>query len=208
MNNAAEVLPEWLDVSRETQTGLLGLLALVARWNPTINLVSDSSLGQGWTRHILDSAQLWKLADAREGIWLDLGSGGGFPGLVIALIAKEKAPDLQITLVESDRRKCVFLSEAARQLGIKIDLRNCRIDALDPIGARVVSARALAPLGTLLHHAKRHLAASGVTLFPKGQAFEAELNLARGPFSFDCEVIPSQTDPAAVILRIENVENA
>ena len=207
MIDGAQDLPDWLNVSRETHSKLGELLSLVERWNRTINLVSVGSLGHGWTRHVLDSAQLWKFAGSVDGPWLDIGSGGGFPGLVIAVIAQERRPAFQTVLVEADRRKCVFLTEAARQLSLDVVVRNERIETLGAVCAPVVSARALAPLDGLLRNAVRHMAPGGVALFPKGQQFELELELAKVHWRFDCEIIKSRTDPSAVVLRIENIEH-
>lgn len=207
MSEMVKNLPEWLSVSRETQTKLQQLLDLLCRWNRTINLVSTNSLHQGWTRHILDSAQLWTVSRTTGGTWLDLGSGGGLPGLVIALIAKEKDPLMRLKLVESDQRKCVFLSEAARQLALDVNICNHRIEDLGTCAASVVSARALAPLAVLIGHAKLQLSQTGVALFPKGQNFGAELASAREQWHFDCEVIESRTESTAVVLRIENIEH-
>jgi 16S rRNA (guanine527-N7)-methyltransferase len=207
MSAEVQDLPEWLSVSRETHCRLKTLLELVARWNPRINLVSAGSLNHGWSRHILDSAQLWIVAGATEGGWLDIGSGGGFPGLVIAILADELAPSVPVTLVESDRRKCVFLTETARQLGVRVGVRRERVESMEAMAAAVVSARALAPLNSLLHNASRHLASGGVALFPKGQSFRSELALARDHWQFNCEAIKSLTDPNAVVLRIENIEH-
>lgn len=207
MTGNAQELPEWLNVSRETHTKLQEILGLVERWNRTINLVSAGSLGQGWTWHVLDFAQLWSIGNAVDGPWVDIGSGGGFPGLVIAAIAQEQRPALQVVLVEFDRRKCVFLTEVARQLCLDVVVRTGRVEALTSAAAQVLSARALAPLDALLISARRHLAPGGLALFPKGQSFELELEAARAHWHFDCEVIKSRTDPLAVILRIENIEH-
>ena len=200
-------VPDWLDVSRETQDKLRQFLALVAKWNPTINLVSAGSITDGWTRHIIDSAQLWNAAPLQSGLWLDVGSGGGFPGLVIAIIARERAPNLKILLVEADRRKCVFLSEAARQLNLVAEVTADRIEMLEAKSASVISARAVGSLDNLLQSAVRHLAPNGVALFPKGQNFEQELASARQHWRFDCKAMPSLTDPKSAVLRIENIQH-
>ena len=207
MRSSAEGQPDWLNVSRETYSKLEELLALATKWNRKINLVSSSSLLDGWTRHILDSAQLWGAAGVQNGLWLDIGSGGGFPGLVIAIIADECAPNMRISLIESDRRKSVFLSEAARQLGLKVDVHSDRVEKMKGLAASVISARAMAPLDELLGLAKQHLGTVGVAVFPKGQNFEVELAGARKHWRFDCDVIQSNTDPRAVVLRIENIQN-
>ena len=208
MSALAEDLPEWLNVSRETHAKLQEHLGIVAKWNSRINLVSGASLAEGWLRHVLDSAQLWGAAPTDSITWLDIGSGAGFPGLVIAIIAQELAPDLRVSLVESDRRKSVFLLQAVRELGLQVVVRAARLENLEAAGAAVISARALAPLDTLLQGAKRHLQPGGVALFPKGQNFSHELLAAQRRWQFDCDVLPSKTDPRAVILRIGNILDA
>jgi len=99
-----------LDVSRETLDALKCFEDLVVLWNPAINLISNSSVSDLWSRHIVDSAQLFLFTLPDEGLWLDVGSGGGFPGIVVSIIAKELAPSLRVVLVESDKRKCVFFT--------------------------------------------------------------------------------------------------
>ena len=113
-----------LSVSRETLQRLYSYEMMVSRWNSTINLVSKASLKGLWDRHIVDSSQIYSCAQPEAGLWLDLGSGGGFPGVVIAIIAKELSPKLEIVLVESDTRKCIFLRSVMRELGIGARVEN------------------------------------------------------------------------------------
>lgn len=197
-----------LDVSRETIERLRALTALLLKWNPAINLVARSTLPMAWDRHILDSAQLYRLAPARVAHWADLGSGGGFPGLVIAALAAELDPARRITLVDSDQRKCTFLRQAARELGLtNVHVRSERIDSTEPLGADVLSARALAPLSDLCAFALRHLAPSGLALFPKGANHAEEQAQAGRDWRFRLSVFPSDTDPAAVVLALEAIEH-
>lgn len=205
MDVNASVLPDWLNVSRETASLLADFVALVEKWNPAINLVSKSSIARIWERHLYDSAQIFLHApkDARH--WVDLGSGAGFPGLVVAILAREATPDLRVTLVEADQRKSTFLSQAVRQLGLKVAVLTQRIEAIPPQGADILSARALAPLTDLCHHAHRHLAPNGVALFPKGQQAEDEILHARRVWAFDLIRYPSKTDAGASILAVKNV---
>ncbi len=193
------------NVSRETLDRLDRYAALLEKWNPAINLVSRTTLPDLWTRHFLDSAQLFSLLPAGATHWADLGSGGGFPGLIIAILAAEAAPALKITLVESDARKSVFLSTTARALGLPTIVETARIEALAPLAADVLSARALGPLPQLLSHAARHLTPDGMALFPKGAAHAQELAEARLAWTFTAENIPSKTDPDAVILSIRGI---
>lgn len=193
------------DVSRETSERLRIYAELIEKWNPVINLVSRSTLGDLWTRHFVDSAQLYRLAAGDLRNWADLGSGGGFPGLVIAILAAGEGRPLDMTLVESDQRKAAFLATVARQTGLDLTVRAARIEVLEPLGAQVLSARALAPLDQLVQHAARHLSPDGVALFPKGAQHAAELKGALEKARFSYEKVASATDPDAVIYRIWGV---
>lgn len=199
----AEVFEREIDVSRETLAQLGRYEALLRKWNPAINLVSAATLDVMWTRHFLDSAQLFDLVGIKEGHWVDLGSGGGFPGLVIAILAFD-AP-LRVTLVESDQRKAAFLTTVARELGLKVRVLAERAEKLPPQKADILSARALAPLTTLLGFAERHLAPSGTAIFPKGGAQQDEVAEAENHWTFEMEACSSRTDPAAVVLKIKGV---
>ncbi len=192
-------IPDWLNVSRETIEKLDRFVAEVLRWNPAINLVSKPSIADIWLRHVLDSAQLFPLAES-HGKWADFGAGGGFPGIVLAIMG---AP--QMILVESDQRKATFLRQIARQLSLPVTVLAQRIDAVEPLAARTVSARALASLTDLLGHVTPHLAPNGRAIFPKGRGYEEELQLAQADWVFDANRIPSRTDPEAAILMIENI---
>lgn len=200
--NTAEKFQEKFNVSRETMLMLTQYLVVLTKWNPKINLVSNSTLQNAWHRHFADSAQLWALAPEGATSWIDIGSGAGFPGLVVAAIASEKAPDMRITLVESDRRKCIFLQTVAREMGITVRIISERIEAIDPMNADILSARALAPLAQLLEFAEQHLKPTGTCLFPKGARANSELTAATSSWHIQNEVFPSQTDSEAVILRI------
>ena len=192
-------------VSRETLDRLQCLDLLLQKWNPAINLVSAQTLGQVWLRHFLDSAQVFDCADGHPDSWVDLGSGGGFPGLVVAILACEESPRMRISLVESDKRKAAFLLTAVRELGLSANVIADRIETIAPLNAEVVSARALAPLHVLLGFAHRHLASNGVALFAKGVHWQDEVALAEKTWSFSCEATKSVTDPLAVILKIKGL---
>lgn len=197
-----------LSVSRETIQTLEAFEALVRRWNPVINLVSKASLPELWSRHITDSAQLLALCPLGAVRWYDLGSGGGFPGIVIAALSKELQPQLKVSLVEADLRKATFLRESCRALALNAEVHSERIESLAPANADVLSARALAPLTDLLAYADQHLADSGVALFPKGNQYESELIDARKAWSFDVDPVPSLLDNKSAILEIRNVRRA
>ncbi len=205
MTSTVEPTIPGLDVSRETIQALERYEALVRRWTPAINLVAKSTVPAIWPRHILDSAQLFALAPATCLRWADLGSGGGFPGVVVAVLAKELRPAMHVTLVESDLRKATFLREAVRELELPASVISERIESLTPLHADVLSARALASLSDLLGFAERHLTQDGVCLFPKGERFADEINDARIAWDFDIDVQPSLSDGKAAILVIRNI---
>lgn len=197
--------PPWLDVSRETIANLERMLQEVLRWNSAINLISPGTKDTAWTRHVLDSAQLIDFVVGRSGHWVDLGSGGGFPGLVLAVIAKETAPNLRFTLVESDQRKATFLQQTARTLAVDVSVVAERAERLGPLEADVISARALRVLADLLPYAHRHLRPSGIALFLKGVSFQQEVTVARQEWSFDAECLPSRTNPSAGLVVVRNI---
>lgn len=179
-------------------------LTLLLTWNTRINLIAEATPEAIRARHIKDSLQLLPLIPDGTAPLADLGSGGGFPGLVLALPSERP-----IHLVESDRRKAAFLTEAAARLGLRhVTVHASRIEAarLPPIG--VVTARALAPLPALLAHAARLLGPGGVALFPKGRSATAELTDAAREWTFRAERFASRTDPEATILRLTDIQRA
>ncbi|QDL93603.1 16S rRNA (guanine(527)-N(7))-methyltransferase RsmG [Paroceanicella profunda] len=193
------------DVSRETLAALEAYAALIRKWSPKINLVAASTLTDIWSRHFSDSAQIFRHGPQGARSWLDLGSGGGLPGLVVAILAREAMPELVVTLVESDVRKCVFLREVIRQLGLSVPVKTMRIEALPAGQYDVISARALAALPALLAYAEPLLAPGGKCLFLKGEKVESELTLAAADWHIEVEQIESLTDPNARILSISEV---
>jgi len=196
------------DVSRETSERLRIYAALVEKWNPRINLVSRASLQYLSTRHIADSTQLYDLAPHPVAHWADLGAGGGFPGLVIAILGQEAGTPERITLVESDARKSAFLRTVIRETGIAATVLTERIEVAEPLGADILSARALADLTTLLGFAERHLAPGGTAIFPKGASWRQEIAEAQSKWQFTSHVDKSKTDPDAVILHVTGVARA
>lgn len=191
-------------VSRETMERLGTYNALLTRWQKTINLVAPSTVDQAWARHFADSAQLFDLAPRMSRTWLDLGSGGGFPGLVVAAMAREFRPELTMTLVESDIRKCGFLREAARKMDIDVNILPSRIGDIPRQVADVVSARALSNLEKLLHYAKPHTSPKTCFLLPKGLTYAEELETVPNDWQIKAEVIESVTDSDAVVLRFRS----
>lgn len=193
-----------LNVSRETLERLEAYMRLIEKWTIKINLISKASIPHIWNRHIRDSAQIYNLAPPCKN-WLDLGSGGGFPGIVVAIIAAEKSPDTKVTLVESDQRKCAFLRSALRELSLVGSVISERIETLHPQNADVLSARALADLDGLLAFSDRHLSPAGVGIFPKGENWQKEHSAAQERWSYRCEAITSNSNPAAAVLKIEDI---
>lgn len=205
---AAQAGPVLKELPARCLPDLERFVALVERWNPAVNLVSRSTVADIWTRHVADSAQLARLAPGLARSWVDLGSGGGFPGLVVAIIAKETRPGLRVLLIESDHRKAAFLVEAARALEVPVEVRSERAETAAPIAADVVSARAVASLVQLLPLAVRHLAPGGVALLPKGAAYTEEIRRAKGAgWTFHHDVTPSETDQAGVILTVKEIRH-
>jgi 16S rRNA (guanine527-N7)-methyltransferase len=195
------------DVSRETIDRLRLLEELVVKWNPAINLVSKPSLAHLWERHIVDSMPLFEIAGQDSRTWCDFGSGGGFPGLVVASVARELGPQTTVTLVEADSRKCVFLREAARQMDLEVAVLNQRVEDMAPVGARVISARALAPLKKLCDLVAVHAAPGGQYIFPKGARYDEELLDVRRAWSFDLVKHESLTEPSGSILVLRNLHH-
>lgn len=181
--------------------------ALVLKWNPTINIVAKSTLSDIGNRHIIDSVQLIQCGDSAQRRWLDIGSGGGFPGLVVAILAASQLPQLKVTLVESDKRKSVFLREAARQLELQVEVIAARVEDIPPQCADVVSARALASLDCLLGLASTHLAPNGVCAFLKGANVDPELAEARNHWVFDLERSESITDGRSSVLFLKGLKH-
>ncbi|MDK3017858.1 16S rRNA (guanine(527)-N(7))-methyltransferase RsmG [Pseudodonghicola flavimaris] len=203
MRGAGALLEE-LNVSRETLSRLETFAELLKKWNPKINLVSRASLEHLWTRHIVDSVQVFRCVRP-QGQWVDMGSGGGFPGVIVAILAAEEAPELAVTLIESDQRKSAFLRTAARECGVACKVLSDRIESVPPQQADILSARALADLDALLGFAERHLKSTGTALFPKGISWGKECEQARRRWNFSAQPITSKTEPDAVILKIEGV---
>jgi 16S rRNA (guanine527-N7)-methyltransferase len=187
-------------VSRETLERLETYARLLRKWNPAINLVAPDSLGDLWRRHMLDSAQLAPLLPAGGGV-ADLGSGAGFPGLVLAILGR-----VEIHLVESDRRKAQFLREVSRETAAGAQVHPSRIEDLSPLSAAAVVARGLAPLDRLLDYVARHLAPGGQAILPKGQGWERELEAAGQRWRFAVEAHPSLTHAQGRILAISALE--
>jgi len=191
------------DVSRETLERLSAYLELLQRWQRAINLVGARTLKDPWRRHILDCAQLVEHVPSGAARVVDLGSGAGLPGLILALLGLSG-----VHLVESDQRKAQFLREAARATSAPVTVHATRIEQLEGFGADVVTARALAALPRLLDWAEPVLQPGGVCLFLKGANVERELTEARQSWHMQIEALRSRSDPSGVLLKLQGVRRA
>lgn len=191
------------DVSRETVQSLRQLSAELLRWNAKINLIGPATERDVWNRHILDSAQLIALVPSALN-WLDLGSGGGFPGLVVATMMKQRVGG-HVDLVDSNRKKAGFLQAMTGTLALPARVHAQRIEDVAVDGIEIVTARALAPLPLLLSFAHPWLATGATGLFHKGRDYAQEVEESARSWSFDLLEHRSAIDPASVILRITNL---
>lgn len=195
-----------MSVSRETAERFTLYETLLRRWNPKINLVSPATLPDLRTRHIDDCLQLVRLADPQGGEWVDLGSGGGLPGLVVAIACADRP--VTVRLVESDQRKAAFLRTVIRELDLpRASVLCARIEGIKSLNAAYVSARALAPLPRLMAYLEHHLAADGQAWLLKGAQWQSEVEEARRHWKFDLFSYPSETQHGAAILRISRLSH-
>lgn len=205
MNDRELALNE-LNVSRETIERLDSFVHELIRWNKKINLVSPKTLSEVWSRHILDSGQIVPHIPTTATNLCDLGSGGGFPGLVVAILVCQARPDLRFTLIDSDTRKCVFLRRMADRFQLKVNVLNKRIEQAEPVAADIITARALTSVNDLIGFGVRHLATGGEMLLLKGKTADEEIESALENWRFDHQKYASTSDPEATLLRIRNPE--
>ena len=194
-----------LNVSRETIDRLNKLESIVLKWNPKINLIAKSTIDSIWVRHICDSAQLFQYAPPNVSSWLDIGSGGGFPGIVMAAMSVGFGQKTEFTFVESDQRKAAFLRAAVRELDLKVTILAERIEEISPQKAEVITARALKSVVELLPMLERHLAPDGIAILPKGRTFADEIFVARQDWQFNMSEQISITDVDACILIVKDI---
>jgi len=188
-------------VSRETLAKLALLVDLLQKWQRAINLVAANTLQDVWRRHILDSAQLYPLLSPGTRSLIDIGSGAGFPGLVLAAMGVP-----EVHSVESDQRKCAFQREAARVAGLSVTIHAQRVESLPKMQADAIVSRACADLTQFLEYAFPFMAPSSQCLFIKGQQVERELTEAGKGWKMQTERFPSRTDPTGTVLRLSHVE--
>ena len=170
------------------------------RWGQRINLVGRASLHDPWRRHVLDSAQLHPLLPDDGGAVVDLGSGAGLPGLILAIMGAD-----QVHLEESNGRKCAFLARALRETGAEAGVHDCRVEDLAPFPAGVVTARACAPLPRLIGLAWPFVGGAGLCLFLKGRRADKELTDSAKKWTMVVSRSTSMSDPSGVILKVENL---
>lgn len=201
---SVDAFAEAFDVSRETCERLATYLDLLRRWQAAINLVGPSTLVDPWRRHVADSAQILPFLPRDTHVLVDLGSGAGLPGLILAILGVP-----EVHLVESDRRKAQFLREAARATGTSVTVHARRVEQVDdPIRADVVTARALAPLTRLLAMAEPFVGGSTRQIYLKGERAQQELAEARQEWHVSVDIHASRTDPTGAILCLRDVRRA
>ncbi len=189
------------DAAMETFDGYAEALA---RWQQSINLVGPKTLADPWRRHYLDSAQLLDYLPDKAATLVDIGSGAGFPGMVLAILLP-KVGGTQVELIESDQRKCVFLNEIKRLASAPATVHNVRAEAYDGPKGDVVTARACAPLARLLPWAAAVLKPGGRCLFLKGESVQDELTLARKDWKMQTQLHPSRSDSSGAILEVSDL---
>ncbi len=190
-------------VSRETEARLARYENLLLGRNQTLSLISDTTADIIWTRHFLDSAQLLPLIPEPDRPLVDIGTGAGFPGLVLAILGLPR-----VQLVEHNMQKVAFLRAVAETLDLPVTVHGMKSDAVKPFAAGTVTARALKPLDQLIGYGKRFLGAGSVCLFPKGRKAEEEMAVAARKWHMKAERFPSLTDPDSTIFRLSDVTEA
>ena len=193
------------NVSRETFDKLKSCQTMLSEWQQKFNLVSSNTLEDSWNRHFLDSAQLFPLLPKDAEVMYDFGSGAGFPGMVLAIMANEKMPRLQVNLVESTTKKTLYLNAVREQLGVRVNVLNDRIEKLPTAKADVITSRALASLNELLGYAVRFCKPETVCIFPKGKKYAEELAEAHRCWRFKCQILPSCQSEEGRILVITSL---
>ncbi len=193
------------NVSRETIERLELYLSLLEAWNPSAGMIAKSTFADIWFRHVLDSAQLLRHFpnEARTGV--DLGSGGGFPGMVLAVMSAERRPELQFALIEANQRRCQFLRHVSICTGVSVEVVSGRVESCVPQEADVVTSRGLASLIKLVGLAERHLKTGGTCVFPKGASHEVEIEEAEHVWEFTIENEPSVTREESAVLVLSDI---
>ncbi len=194
-----------LNVSRETLNGFYEYKALLYKWNEKINLVSKHTLINIWERHFLDSGQIIINVEASGKRWVDVGSGAGFPGLVVALLLRDRKVDCDLVLVEKNPKKVFFLKEVIRKLNLSVEVVNENIYTLEPLNADILTARAFSELNNLMEIAFRHRKKEGICLFLKGENYKIELDKTLNNWFFDYDIVGSLSSSSGNIIRVKKI---
>ena len=194
-----------LNVSRETLNGFYEYETLLSKWNEKINLVSKNTLVDIWERHFLDSGQIIKHVEASGKKWVDVGSGAGFPGLVVALLLRDRKIDCDLVVVEKNPKKVFFLNEVIRKLNLSVEVVNDNIDNLEPLNADILTARAFSELNNLIEIAFRHRKKEGICLFLKGENYKIELDKTLNYWFFDYDILDSLSSSSGKIIRVKKI---
>lgn len=198
---------EKYDVSRETFLKLKTYEASLHEWQNKFNLVSNASLENAWQRHFEDSVQLFKFIPTSARTMLDFGSGAGFPALVLAIIAQEKLPQLKVKLIESIKKKTLYLNAVKELCKLKVDVVNDRIENLPAQKVDVITSRAMCNLNDLLKYSLRFTTKQTLMIFPKGRSYQEELDEARRNWKFDCRIEKNEVSDDGVILLINHLSS-
>ena len=194
-----------LNVSRETLKGFYEYKTLLSKWNEKINLVSKNTLVDIWERHFLDSGQIIKHVEASGKRWVDVGSGAGFPGLVVALLLRDREIDCNLVLVEKNPKKGFFLNEVIRKLNLNVEVVSDNIYTLEPLNADILTARAFSELNNLIEISFRHRKKEGLCLFLKGENYRFELDKTLNYWFFDYDVVDSLSSSSGKIIRVKKI---
>lgn len=192
-------------VSRETLELLKAYEVSLHEWQTKFNLVSNASLDDAWNRHFLDSIQLFKFIPESAKTLCDFGSGAGFPGMVLAIMAAEKTPYLKVGLIESIRKKTLYLNEVSKITGVDVEIINERIENIKSRQFDVITSRAMASLSELLNYTQKFFKKNTTCIFPKGKSYADEIAEAKKLWNFKCDVVPSEQSDEGVILIITNL---
>lgn len=194
------------NVSRETYLKLRAYEASLVEWQKKFNLVSNASLVDAWERHFIDSIQLLPLIPEDSYLMYDFGSGAGFPGMVLAIILNERTPYLKIKLIESTKKKTLYLNYIAELCRLSnVEIINDRIENIKPEKADVITSRAMTNLNNLLGYAVKFSSRKTKCIFPKGQKYAEEIAEAEKKWKFEYELINSETSEEGKIITITNI---
>ena len=194
------------NVSRETLGQLIDFTKIICEWNEKINLISKNSVGSIWQRHILDSLQLYNCLPQSFKSLVDIGSGSGFPAIVLAIVLKEKMPDVKLTLVESITKKTVYLNDVVQKLDLKnVRVLNSMVENVVFKDVDVITARAVASLDVLLGYQNKIGNGKTIGIYPKGRTYDEELAEAKKKWLFGCKEHKDKYDADGAILVIDNL---